>query len=32
MQQKHWLGAIIVLVVGYFVGIKFPNLYKGSLS
>lgn len=32
MKSHHWLGAVVVLLVGYFVGVKYPNLYKGSTA
>jgi hypothetical protein len=32
MQAKHWLGVVVLLAVGYYVGLKYPNFYKGQFS
>lgn len=35
MKKHHWIGAVIVLVVGYIVGVKYPGLFgklKGAVS
>lgn len=32
MKTQHWLGVAVILAIGYILGLKFPNLYKGSLS
>jgi hypothetical protein len=29
MSTKHYVGAIVLLVVGYFVGVKYPNFWQG---
>lgn len=31
--MKNWhIGLVVAVVVAYFIGTKYPNLYKGSLS
>lgn len=29
MNTKHWIGAVVLLVVGYFIGTKYPNFWQG---
>lgn len=29
MTTKHWIGAVVLLVVGYFIGTKYPNFWQG---
>lgn len=26
MKNIHWLGAVLVLALGYYIGMKYPNL------
>lgn len=26
MKKHHWIGALVVLLVGYAIGVKWPNL------
>jgi hypothetical protein len=28
MTTKHWIGAAVLLVVGYLVGTKYPNFWQ----
>lgn len=28
MKKAHWFGALVVLLVGYFVGVKYPDLFS----
>lgn len=32
MQNKHWGMLIIVLLIGYFVGVKFPSTGSSLLA
>lgn len=35
MKTHHWIGAVIILVIGYAIGVKFPGLFgklKGMVS
>lgn len=32
MKLPHYVGIVVILAIGYTLGLKFPNLYKGSLS
>jgi hypothetical protein len=25
MKAHHWIGAIVILIVGYYLGVKFPG-------
>jgi hypothetical protein len=27
MQAKHWIGVLVLLVVGYFIGSKYPQFW-----
>lgn len=29
MKTHHWIGAVVLLVVGYLVGTKYPNFWQG---
>lgn len=31
MQSQHWVMLIVVLIVGYFIGKKFPTLIPISV-
>ena len=28
MNYKHWIGAAVLLIVGYYVGTKYPNFWQ----
>jgi hypothetical protein len=28
MTTKHWIGAVVLLVVGYYVGTKYPAFWQ----
>jgi hypothetical protein len=28
MNWKHYLGAVVLLAVGYFIGTKYPNFWS----
>jgi len=28
VKKHHWFGAIVLLVIGYFVGVKYPSLFQ----
>lgn len=32
MQQHHWLLLLLVFLVAYFVGVKFPSVGQTALS
>lgn len=32
MKLPHYVGIVVILAIGYFVGLKYPNLYKGSIA
>jgi hypothetical protein len=30
MKTHHYIVAAVLLVVGYFVGVKYPNFWQGA--
>lgn len=32
MKTHHWIGAAVLLVIGYYVGIKYPNFWSGAVA
>lgn len=35
MKKGHWIGVAVILIIGYIIGVKFPNIgqtLKGKIS
>jgi hypothetical protein len=32
MKTSHYIGAVVLLVIGYYVGIKYPNFWSSAVS
>lgn len=32
METKHWVGIVVIFVIGYFVGAKFPHFAGGIVG
>ncbi len=30
MKTHHWIGAVVLLVVGYYIGMKYPNFWQSA--
>lgn len=28
MKYQYWIGAAVLLIVGYFIGTKYPNFWQ----
>lgn len=26
MKKHHWIGALVILIIGYVIGVKFPHI------
>jgi fucose permease len=32
MRMGHWVTVVVVLVIGYFIGKMYPNIFSGITS
>lgn len=32
MKKGHWIGAVVILIIGYVIGVMYPKVGNGAIS